>query len=347
MPSHRIDNANVSFDAIVSPEWRPCRRDSELLKGMTLVEVLVSIAIIGLLIAILLPAVQQARESARQSQCKNQLRQLAVASISHHDQHGHLPTGGWGAAWVGLPDQGFGKDQPGGWHYNILPFIELQQLRDKGAGQDQADRRRDSAERLNTAVSAFNCPSRRSAVPYPTVASPPHLQNPRETDTVAMVARSDYAANAGDRVIAFFEGPTTLADGMDPKYSWPSSKKMTGVSFWRSQIKFAHIVDGTSHTYLVGEKYLDVFNYRTGRDVGDNESLYNGHCSDVVRFGVRPPMMDMGLSPDTQKTQRFGSAHPGGCHMAMCDGSVHVVAYTIDRELHRSQAHRSDSAIVE
>lgn len=316
-----------------------------LKRGMTLIEVLVSIAIIGLLIGLLLPAVQQARESARQSQCKNHLRQLGLGAIMHHNQLGHLPTGGWGAAWVGLPDQGFGKLQTGGWHYNILPFIEQSTVHQLGAGLDTAARFAASALRLSTPIAVLNCPSRRSAVVYPTATNPPHLRNPRETDAVVAVARSDYAANAGDRVLAFFEGPLSLAEGMAPTYNWPSNKKFSGICYWRSEVRFSHIVDGTTHTYLVGEKYLDIVNYHSGKDIGDNESMYNGHCSDVVRFGRLPPQRDVLLSADTLKTQRFGSAHPGGCHMAMCDGSVQVIAYEIDREVHRSRACRLDSAI--
>lgn len=311
---------------------------------MSLLEVLVSIAIVGILLAVLLPAVQQARESARQTQCKDHLRQLALAAVAHHDQHGHLPTGGWGSAWVGIPDQGAGKEQPGGWHYNVLPYVEQFEVYSKGAGQDTPARHAASAERLGTAIATFNCPSRRSAIAYPTATSPPHIRNPRETNTVLSVARSDYAANAGDRVLAFFLGPSTISEGMDPNYAWPSSKTMSGVCFWRSQVRMTQIVDGTSYTYLVGEKYLDSVNYRTGKDVGDNESMYNGHCSDVVRFGNLPPQMDMTLSKDSQKTQRFGSAHPGSCHIAFCDGSVQNIAYSIDRETHRSRANRLDMA---
>jgi prepilin-type N-terminal cleavage/methylation domain-containing protein len=107
---------------------------SDYRSGFTLVEVLVVIAIVGVLVAILLPAVQMARESARRSSCANNLKQLGVAVLLHEHSHGTLPTGGWGPDWVGDPRAGFGPKQPGGWIYNILPYLEQQNLHDLGKG---------------------------------------------------------------------------------------------------------------------------------------------------------------------------------------------------------------------
>jgi prepilin-type N-terminal cleavage/methylation domain-containing protein len=102
-------------------------------RAFTLVELLVVITIIGILIALLLPAVQAAREAARRMQCSNQIKQLSLGCINHESAHGFYPTGGWGFAWIGDPDSGFDDKQPGGWIYNLLPYIEQQAMRDKGS----------------------------------------------------------------------------------------------------------------------------------------------------------------------------------------------------------------------
>ena len=119
-------------------------------KGFTLVELLVVIAIIGVLVALLLPAIQAAREAARRTQCSNQLRQLSIAFQNHHDVQKHLPTGGWGFVWLGYPEYGFGPEQPGGWMYNILPFIEQQALHDYGKGTTGAARLAATAYRVES-----------------------------------------------------------------------------------------------------------------------------------------------------------------------------------------------------
>src|SRR5215471_9691890 len=103
--------------------------------AFTLIELLVVIAIIAILIALLVPAVQKVREAATRTQCQNNLKQIGLALHNNADINKAFPSGGWGWNWVGVPDRGTGPEQPGGWLYNILPFIEGGNLRKLGQGK--------------------------------------------------------------------------------------------------------------------------------------------------------------------------------------------------------------------
>ena len=71
--------------------------------------------------------------------------------------------------WVGDPDRGVDHHQPGGWIYNILPFVEQEALHQLGTGKSAAEKRAAAAKVAETSLPLFNCPSRRPAEPYPAI----------------------------------------------------------------------------------------------------------------------------------------------------------------------------------
>src|SRR5688572_25307200 len=109
-------------------------------RAFTLVELLVVIAIIGILVALLLPAIQAAREAARRTQCSNNLHNIGLAIVNHHDTKKHLPLsiGQWpeeiqrsDCNWIGATNpqpvvSGVTGFSGKGWIVDILPFIEEQ-----------------------------------------------------------------------------------------------------------------------------------------------------------------------------------------------------------------------------
>jgi len=313
-------------------------------KGFTLVELLVVVTIIGILVALLLPAVQAAREAARRTQCQNHLKQIGLAVQQHEERYGHYPTGGWGYLWVGDPDRGVDHQQPGGWIYNILPFVEQEALHRLGAGKSAAEKRAAAAKVTQTSLPLFNCPSRRPAEPYPAIWNGGY--NAYNADKVPKHARSDYAVNAGHNGPLNHAGPPNLAAG-DTTWNWPSwISATTGICYLRSELKQSLVFDGTSNTYLVGEKYLMPENYYNGADHADNLSMYEGHDWDVNRWG------NANLLPRRDRSglciiSGFGSPHPGGCHFVFCDGSVRMVGYTIDATTHTRLSNRADRQPVD
>lgn len=370
----------------MSRSLRIDRRTKNASSGFTLVELLVVIAIIGILIALLLPAVQSAREAARRTQCKNHVKQLTLGCLLHEDTHGFLPTGGWGLWFTGDPDRGYGGNQPGGWYYSILTYIEEDAIRNLGRGDtdDQDAWEPSSITAHQTPIAMFHCPSRRPATIYRALWTGVRVQTWISLIAPSQgVVKADYAANSGDSLIfASYDDYGTdkllwapldyeQLESTDPRRGgprWTDTNDpstifyQTGVIYYRSQLPFSRIVDGTSNTYLIGEKYLNPDKYdSTGKNdatftYGDNQGAYAGYEWDNHRVAwqedslgdveyYQPKQDTPGY--DTKRNEAFGSAHPGGYNSSFCDGSVRLISYDIDPEVHRRLANRLDQLPVE
>jgi len=302
--------------------------------GFTLIELLVVIAIIVLLMALLLPAVQKVRESANRMKCGNNLKQIGIACHMYENDYKSLPTGGWGWFWLGEPER-VGRKQPGGWIYNILPYVEQQELHRRGKDLPRAQFLLANTEKCGVPLQLFNCPSRRYTQAYPNGLN---FTYANAAGVPPKLVRTDYAGNAGNQNSCEINaGPANLNQG-DNTTGWIGNVgACTGVIYRQSQITFALVNNGTSNTYLAGEKYLNPDNYHTGFDPGDNETMYTGYNNDVSRCTFNSPIRDqIGL----QNALRFGSNHPSGVNMLMCDGSIQLVTWDVDQNIHRRAGDR-------
>lgn len=350
-----------------SSRYSPNRCDTS--RGFTLVDVIVSVSIVGLMVALLLPAVQKAREAARSVECKNNIKQLALACHNHHDVHGFFPSGGWGWYWVGDADRGFGKDQPGGWIFNLLPYFEQYTLygQSSDGNPDVLTRtqRGGAASVIRTPLSIINCPSRRPNTVFTMSANEGGSHGYFNSVTPRVAGRSDYAINSGHMYSewphrALGQGPKSYTEARvwSANHYWGGESLqvalgqpvMTGISFERSNVSIIQVDDGLSQTYLLGEKHVPIQHYETGRDKGDNETWCTGFNNDNYRCTGRvvggqvvesTPLSDWVHDAD-DFNGRFGTPHPSGWNAAFSDGSVHTVALTIDWQVHRDRGNRQD-----
>jgi prepilin-type N-terminal cleavage/methylation domain-containing protein len=342
-------------------------------RGFTLVELLVVITIIGILMGLLLPAVNSAREAARNNTCQNNLRQLGLAALNHEQAQKFLPTGGWGSQWVGDPDAGYGIGQPGGWVYNILPYMDQQNLHDLALGQRGSNRSTKISAASAPYQSLFNplailyCPTRRPTGAFPQSTTYNNVSNAPST-----AAKSDYAANGGEAATIGVTGPSGSTVPVPPatiystKYWDPNATAnlpvLTGVCFIGSTIKMANITDGPTNTYLFGEKFMSPDNYTSGSDPGDLNCALVGWTSDLFRtcrftaamtsannFAPRQdiPIPSGQTAYTFSSNMIFGSAHPSGCNFVFCDDSTHSISFAIDPAVHDLLGNRADNQPID
>jgi len=343
-------------------------------RGFTLVELLVVMAIIGILIALLIPAVQAAREAARQLQCKNNVKQLALGCLQHEHAIGFFPTGGWNKQWMGDPDRGFDRRQPGGWTYNVLPYIEAQALHDLGAGMNSTDKSAQAAIRAKTPLPVFYCPSRRPMARYPNHDNV--IYNCNGGQLLSATARTDYAANAGgeyhDQGYTFASSASMAAIDA-AQASWPDNSSKSewfdwnGIMYVLSRIKTADVKDGLSNTYLLGERFMEPKYYLDAQLEDWDDTVYCGYCYSNTRwaqhwFGDDPgtaksPGYTMPPTQDQMTHHQdgmclygasyvFGGPHPAGFNMAFGDGTVLAISFSIDLVVHNCLGNRADGKPV-
>ena len=311
--------------------------------AFTLVELLVVIAIIGVLVALLLPAIQSAREAARRAQCSNQLKQLGLALHNYHDIHGTFPPSGihnrdgHGAS---ATSSSWGPS----WLVMSLPFFEQEAL------YNQYD---------------FSLPRARDGVNQTVVTVElPNLRCPSDggrkqpwSNSVGF-ARGNYAANCGAGN-AFSRSNFDLEHERGPF----AMARHYGAAL-------ADILDGTSHTILLGELIAgsrsgDVrgaWAYPAGAYFSGGTPHYSDPRHLLLPNGIavdndrrdRPsrcdaPNEDFQLrctSGGSRSAQTARSRHPGGVQVCMADGTVRFIHDAIELDTWRSLLAQADGQIL-
>ncbi len=292
--------------------------------GFTLVELVVVLAIIGLLMALILPAVQSARESARRIDCRSHQKQLALALHNYHDLHGRFPGG---CVFADAGGRGFYQT----WTTSILPQIDQASLYDQIS--------------YDTDVPGQNTPFVRVLIPVYLCPSDPRSGSP--------VAGGGALTSGGGGLnylgVSGQNGKQPISDSNSCEL-WNQDLRIQpkihdGILAGQRLIRFGDITDGTSQTFLIGERGIME---NLGRWAGPGFGQCPFGLADVVLptgtrlfGGLVPPVDGFGGRLE------WWSHHPGGTHFAMSDGSVRFISYSIDRQLVSALTTRSGGEVTQ
>jgi prepilin-type N-terminal cleavage/methylation domain-containing protein len=299
-------------------------------RGFSLVELLVTIAVVASLVGMLLPAIQAARESARRSGCSLNLRQLGLAILAHESSRRRLPAG-----YVTEPgrtpvDPGSRDRPPGtGWGMLIAPYLEESSLADRyrpaaGIGIGAIENRGVVSE----SPAIFRCPSDggpRGPFAVLDEAGGPHASG-------AVLGRSSYVASAGH-----------AEPWAAPLESWEG--RANGPLYRDSWLKLSRLSDGLSKTVFLGEHTqrlsqkawagtLPGAASHPGEGFAGSEPdgaatllLVHSGPADSEADVIHPPN-----DPLAHVCQMF-SDHPGGCNVAVGDGAVRFISESINLDV--------------
>jgi prepilin-type N-terminal cleavage/methylation domain-containing protein/prepilin-type processing-associated H-X9-DG protein len=295
---------------------RPSRRRL----GFTLIELLVVIAIIAVLIALLLPAVQSAREAARRAQCTNNLKQLGLAVANYESANSSYPSD----SYSGLQS----------WQYqypNFSVFVFLTAYLEQAAVYNATNFNLSNYELDNVtiagvAIASLHCPSD----PWNSTllsASTPNASFVEHVKAIPAGATfyqqfTSYGANQG-----------TFPGTFQQSYGQGEFGQYNGVIYNDSAIKISGITDGTSNTFLFGERAQAIFVKNDPSYQNSDGSWNSHHWFDTMVTTYFPPNVTTSSSSIpviggivASDSEGF---HPGGVNWGFCDGSVRFIKNSI------------------
>jgi prepilin-type N-terminal cleavage/methylation domain-containing protein/prepilin-type processing-associated H-X9-DG protein len=308
-------------------------------RGFTLIELLVVIAIIAILVALLLPAVQQAREAARRTQCKNNLKQIALGMHNYESTYGMLPpgVGRFGCCW-------------GTWLVNLLPYVEqtavFQSYQNLGGSDATGIRYAGSPNNANVATRRFpvyTCPSDTPNSPASNITSHNYVVNYGNTTFF----QQDVAV-AGI-TIRFQGAPFTAYKGsLSDDGPVNAAQALTFTNVYGSPVRFRDITDGLTSTLMVSEvrqgQGLDARGFSWwggasgfitlyGPNARDPDVMTGAWCNTGNVLNAPCQTASAALPSPFNRRQGARSRHTGGVQAALCDGSVRFFSDSISIQL--------------
>jgi prepilin-type processing-associated H-X9-DG protein len=304
---------------------------------MTLVELLAVIAIIGLLIGLLLPAVQSARESARLTQCKGNMKQVALALHSFHLSQGALPKG--------FRNRSSASNVPDTWAVELFPFLECLPLY---SGFDVSQKVSSTTRSAQQTMSNYDLSMTILPIyicPTDPLANQPLLENRCYLFTGA---RKGHMVSYGCN-----QGPVPASDGYCPgcpnNSAWGTSSACIATNpccqpdvaglftsgTIPARIRFDSVTDGLSNTLLLGET--------RPLETTHNGVYVTNFSSIITNTPINAPFSSAWIKPADQTYCRavpgeqyasgIKSYHSTGAQAAMADGSVRYLDQSMSSPL--------------
>ncbi|QDT98564.1 DUF1559 domain-containing protein [Gimesia aquarii] len=294
--------------------------------GLTLVELMVVLAIIGILISLLLPAIQQAREAARRAHCRSNLKQITLAILNYHNVHQTAPLN---TSFT----HGFGPSaRVKSWMQCLLPFIEQSALHEKiDPGSSIVGMRHIAA----MPISLFNCP---------TDTHPGSLDERADVPQDWVLGITNYKASAGSNwgwgLFARSEPNGRFAgstDGLSEGNGFICESRKAPVV-----TRLKDLTDGTSNTFAVGEC---VAGWTKWSWWFSNNTVT---ATSAIPLNYKPPSKTREENAlDWFHCYGFSSRHPGGGNFSMADGSVRFINENVNLSIYRALATIQGQEVVQ
>lgn len=331
--------------------------------GYTIIELLVSTAVIGVLIALSLPAVQSARNSARQVQCLNNMRNVSLGLLQAADNAGRFPACGY-----------YGDGTPGtvgsyrSWVVEILPYLGQSVIYNKW-DMDKGYEDPVNAPLAKTHIPVLACAADKTEVPGQGNLS--YVVNGGIGFTVLRNGIHDCPVDPSQRALDLNGNGITCNSSTDGDGT-PSDREILaqmGLFFnetWKGETRskrhhsMASLSDGASNTMLISENLRTGYNpdnsranwaspnpYLTSFYIGD--PCLKGNCStgnvDYNRSNSGTSAINAGRTSPEGSSPYPGSGHQGGVNIGFCDGRVVFVSENIDGKVYAAQASPQGQAL--